>query len=176
MTEAPAFDEGPDGFVQQPLDETSKVNSIKYSTTVFTRDVEITGPMAIEFYAAIDQQDTNWNVITWDVDSSGNRKMLTAGWLKASHRAVDEKRSEPWLPYHDHTRNVPVTPDEVCEYKISLSHIANVFLAGHRLEIEIASMDNGPGSLHICSSKTTLHKIFHNPEYPSHLLLPVIPG
>ena len=31
-------------------------------------------------------------------------------------------------------------------------------------------------SYHICSSKTTLHKVFHNEKYPSHLLLPVVPS
>ena len=32
MEEAPIFNEGPDCFVQQPLDETSEVNSVKYTT------------------------------------------------------------------------------------------------------------------------------------------------
>ncbi|MBA7648169.1 hypothetical protein ES703_55952 [subsurface metagenome] len=176
MAEAPIFNEGPDCFVQQPLDETSEVNSIKYSIAPFSRDVEVIGPMAICFYAAIDQQDTNWNVTLRDVDQAGTKKMMTAGWLKASHRAVDESRSEPWNPWHIHTENVPVTPGKVYEYTIGLSHIASVFRAGHRLEIEIASMDNGPGSLHICSSKTTTHKIHHDPEFASYLLLPIMPG
>ena len=29
---------------------------------------------------------------------------------------------------------------------------------------------------HICSSKTVLHQVYHDPEHPSHLLLPVIPN
>jgi hypothetical protein len=29
---------------------------------------------------------------------------------------------------------------------------------------------------HICSSRTVLHKIYHDRARPSHLLLPVIPG
>ena len=29
---------------------------------------------------------------------------------------------------------------------------------------------------HICSSKTVLHRIYHDAQYPSHLLLPVIPN
>ena len=29
---------------------------------------------------------------------------------------------------------------------------------------------------HICSSKTTVHKIYRNAKYPSHLLLPIIPN
>jgi hypothetical protein len=28
---------------------------------------------------------------------------------------------------------------------------------------------------HICSSKTVVHKIYHDAKRPSHLLLPVIP-
>jgi hypothetical protein len=37
---------------------------------------------------------------------------LTRGWLKASHRALDPKRSKPWWPWHALTReaNKPVTP------------------------------------------------------------------
>jgi predicted acyl esterase len=29
---------------------------------------------------------------------------------------------------------------------------------------------------HVCSSKTVLHKIYHDANRPSHLLLPVIPN
>jgi hypothetical protein len=28
---------------------------------------------------------------------------------------------------------------------------------------------------HVCSSRTTVHKIYRDERYPSHLLLPVIP-
>jgi predicted acyl esterase len=174
---AAIFNEGPDCFIQQPLDETSEVNSVKFSTGPFSRDVEVIGPMAISFYAAIDQEDTNWHISVYDIDTSSMKKLLlTGGWLKASHRAIDENRSKPWEPCHIHTKNVPIIPGEVNEYAISLSHIANVFKAGHRLEIEIDSMDTMPGGLHICSSKTTLHKIFHDKQHASYLLLPVIPG
>ena len=177
MTEAARFNEGPDCFIQQPLDETSEVNSVKFSTGPFNRDIEVIGPMAVYFYAAIDQEDSNWHVSVYDVDSSGAKKaLLTGGWLKASHRAVDENHSKPWEPRHLHDKNVPVIPGEVNEYVIGLSHIANVFKAGHHLEIEIDSMDTMPGGLHVCSSKTTLHKIYHDPKYKSYLLLPVIPG
>jgi predicted acyl esterase len=176
MTEEAIFGEGPDCFVQQPLDETSEVNSIKFSTGPFNRDTEVTGPMAIYLYAAIDQKDTNWHVTVYDVDSAGTKRPLTGGWLKASHRAVDESRSKPWEPWHVHTRKVPLVPGEVNEYIIGLSHIANVFQAGHRLEIEIDSMDIMPGGLHVCSSKTTQHKVYHDAEFKSYLLVPVIPG
>ena len=111
MDEAPIFNEGPDCFVQQPLDETSEVNSIKYTTEPLNEDVEVTGPMAIYLYASIDQTDTNWRVTLSDVDGCGiNRFILTDDWLKASHRAVDESKSEVCRPWHPHTKNEPLTP------------------------------------------------------------------
>jgi len=177
MTEAPAFNEGPDCFVQQPMDETSEVGSLNYSTGPFSHDTEVIGPLALYLYAAIDQADTNWHVTVSEVDGSGKRTLLpTYSWLKASHRAIDESASKPWDPWHVHTKNVPVTAGEINEYAIALSHCANLFRAGHRLEVEIASMDNLPGGLHICSSKTTKHEVYHDPQHASYLLVPVIPG
>jgi len=42
------------------------------------------------------------------------------------------------------------------------------------MEIQIASMDDTLGGLHVCSSKTTLHKIYHNTEHTSYMLMPVV--
>ncbi|MBN1191886.1 MAG: CocE/NonD family hydrolase [Dehalococcoidales bacterium] len=177
IEEAPIFNEGPDCFVQQPLDETNEISSIRYSTPAFNKEIEMTGPSAFYFYASIDQQDTNWRVKLCDVDeSSGRRFVLTEDWLKASHRAIDQSRSESYWPWHDHTRNVPVEPGKVYEYVIGLAPKSHVFRTGHHLELQIASMDDTLGGLHVCSSKTTLHKVYHNPEYPSYLLLPVVEG
>jgi predicted acyl esterase len=175
MPEAPIFEEGPDSFTQQPLDETSDVNTVGYTTAPFGKDTEITGPSVLDLYAAIDQDETNWNVNLYDVDAYGNKLPIISNWLKASHRALDEKRSEAWLPRHDHTKNVPVPPGEIVEYKIAISPISHVFKAGHSLRVEVASMDNMPGGLHVCSSKTTTHYLHHDPAHASYLYVPVIP-
>jgi len=62
---------------------------------------------------------------------------------------------------------------------------ANLFKSGHRICIEITSLDLPTGvsgatnveyiPYHIASSRTTLHKIYHDARHPSHLLLPVVP-
>ncbi len=177
MEEAPIFDEGPDCFVQQPVDETNEISTLKYATAPFTRDVELMGPSAFYFYASIDQEDTNWRVKLVDVDELGVRRFtLTEDWLKASHRTLDKSLSEPFWPWHDHTKNVPVEPGKIYEYVLGLAPKSHVFKAGHHIELQIASMDDTIGGLHICSSKTTLHKIYHNPENPSYLLLPIVEG
>lgn len=180
----------PDVFVQQPPDETAALRSVQYSSGRLTEDLEITGPAAFYLYASIDQSDTNWIVSLRDVAPGGKQVELTKGFLKASHRALDAGLSTPHTPYHPHVDPEPVVPGRICEYAIALAPLSNVFKVGHRIKLVISCMDHArardydlaPESLgrthspwHLCSSKTTLHEVFHDADNPSHLLLPVIP-
>jgi uncharacterized protein len=113
---------------------------------------------------------------------------LTRGWLKASLRALDPGRSLAWKPWHRLTREArkPVSPGEIVAYSVEILATANLFKAGHRICLEITSLDLPTGvsgatnveyiPYHIAFSRTTLHKIYHDARHPSHLLLPVIPN
>ena len=185
-----------------PASQTNRIQKLRYLSEPLPGDVTIAGPSVLHLYASIDQDDTNWIVILKDVGPDvgvqtareGERDItpglhereLTRGWLKASHRAVDPKRSLPGRPWHPLTRaaHKPVAPGEINEYAIEIMATANQFKQGHRICVEITSLDvaTGVGSAtnveyipyHICSSKTVLHRIYHDPKHPSHLLLPVI--
>jgi predicted acyl esterase len=71
------------------------------------------------------------------------------------------------------------------EYAIEIFAMANLFRKGHRICVEITSLDLSTGVLgatnveyipyHACSSCTVVHNIYHDAAHPSHLLLPVIP-
>jgi predicted acyl esterase len=193
----------PDAFTQMPLTRTTRIERLRYMTDPLPHDVTVVGPIALTLYAAIDQDDTNWIVVLKDVgpdvsvrtardgerDVPGDlpERELTRGWLKASYRALDHKRSKPGAPFHKLTREAiaPVVPGEVVEYQILILATANQFKAGHRICLEITSMDapDGTGAMtgveyipyHVCSSKTVTHKIYRDAERPSHLLLPIIP-
>jgi predicted acyl esterase len=197
-----AYDE-PDAFLQMPPTQTNTIQRLRFMTDPLPEDTLIAGPSVLYLYAAIDQEDTNWIVILKDVGPDvsvrtareGERSVpaglpereLTRGWLKASHRALDSKRSKPWQPWHPLTREAwkPVAPGEINEYAIEILATANLFRKGHRICLDITSLDLPTGTAgatnveyipyHICSSKTTVHKVYHNEKYPSHLLLPVIP-
>jgi uncharacterized protein (DUF849 family) len=97
---------------------------------------------------------------------------------------------------------LPITPDEIASQSIaaagagaSVLHLhardpksgrpTNQFRAGHRICIEITSMDvpTGTGAMtnveyipyHVCSSKTVTHRIYRDAVRSSHLLLSIIP-
>ena len=122
-----------------------------------------------------------------EVPANLHEREITRGWLKASHRATDPKRSKPWWPWHKLTREAQqkVEPGKIEEYRIQVLSTANLFRKGHRICLDITSMDLPTGvagatnaeyvPYHICSSKTVVHRVYHDRERPSHLLLPVIP-
>ena len=192
-----------DAFLQMPPTQTNIVQKLRYLSDPLPQDVLIAGPSVLNLYAEIDQDDTNWIVILKDVGPDvsvmsvreGERELpkslpereVTRGWLKASHRALDPERSKPWKPWHPLTRAArkPVIPGEINEYAIEIMATANLFRKGHRICLEITSLDLPTGvagatnaeyvPYHICSSKTVVHKVYHDAMRPSHLLLPVIP-
>jgi predicted acyl esterase len=193
----------PDAFVQMPPTQTRDIQKLRYMTDPLPEDTLIAGPSALYLNAAIDQSDTNWIIVLKDIGPDVSirtaregetevptdlpERELVRGWLKASHRAIDKKRSKPWKPWHPLTKETqkPIVPGEINEYAIEILATANLFRKGHRICVDVTSMDMPTGTAgftnveyvpyHICSSKTTLHKIYHNEKYPSYLLLPVIP-
>jgi putative CocE/NonD family hydrolase len=172
-------------------------------TEPLPHDVLVAGPISLTLYAEIDQPDTNWIVVLKDVGPdvsvvtarAGERTVpqtlpereLTRGWLKASYRATDPDRSRPAEPFYKLTKASiePVTPGEIVKYEIQVLATANQFKAGHRICVEICSLDvpTGTGAMtdveyipyHVCSSNTVTHKIYRDADHPSHLLLPIIP-
>jgi len=103
-----------------PPTQTNEIARLRYMTDPLPEDTLVIGPLALNVYAAIDQDDTNWIVILKDVGPDVSvrtarpgeidipddlpERELTRGWLKASHRAVDPARSKPWRPWHPLTR------------------------------------------------------------------------
>jgi uncharacterized protein len=183
-TDPEPYSDEPDCFMQQPLHLSLKRDGLKYQTPPLAEDLTVIGPGAFHFYASIDQEDTNWIVKLTDADEKGNEVMsLGTVYLKASHRAVDESKSKPYAPWHPHTSAEEIKPGEVYEYTVELLPLGNVFKAGHRIRLEIQSMEHSKDPdmqlhyhPHVCSSKTVVHKIYRDIKYQSHLLLPVIPA
>ncbi|MSY59347.1 MAG: CocE/NonD family hydrolase [Actinobacteria bacterium] len=186
--ESEPLPESSDEFLQQPLSQTLKIESLDYATLPLPQDTEVIGPIALRLFASIDAKDTNWIVALEDVDPAGNAREVTRGYLKASHREVDREQSKPWEPYHPHLSAEPVTPGEVVEYEIAISPTANLFRRGNRIRLRVMSMDYrgnprpAPGvsvvhyPWHVCSSETVRHTVYHDASRPSSLLLPIIPA
>jgi predicted acyl esterase len=116
----------------------------------------------------------------WDVAPGGSRQLVTTGFLKASHRELDD-RTTVGNPFHPHTRTEPVVPGEINEYVIRLYPFATTFRPGHRLECELSCDEPltdahnallPPDAFHLPVGRPVTHKIYRDSTYPSRLVLP----
>jgi predicted acyl esterase len=177
-TQVPAPAE-PESFTQPAPYMDARVYCLRYSTGPLDEEMEVTGPLALHLHASIDIDDTNWMADLVDIDAQGNRQLVSAGYLKAAYRAIDETKSKPFQPVHLRQDPVPVVPGKIMEYAIAMMPTSNVFQKGHSIELIIRNQDDllsrlGTwGVYHLPFMRTVKHTI-HFGE--SHLLLPVIPA
>jgi predicted acyl esterase len=176
--------------------EADPVPKVIYETEPLRENVEVTGPIALYWHAAIESKgvqarswkpaeievlepstnDTDWYLKVKDIDLDGSERCVAEGWLKASHYELDEKKSKPYAPYHPHTRSLPIKPSEVILYASDLRMTSNVFLMGHKIRLEITAQDQVQALwYHLPHMANVKHTIYSNKGRPSYLLMPIIP-
>jgi predicted acyl esterase len=125
----------------------------------------------------LDQPEATWIVTIRNRAPDGSQPVVTKGWLRASHRAVDPAKSTPAKPYHPHRESIPVPIGTVQKYAIDLREMSMVFKKGHQLVLEIRGQDTQieePVWYHQCNPIETEHELRIGGEQASYLLLPVI--
>jgi predicted acyl esterase len=66
---------------------------------------------------------------------------VAQGWLRASHRKLDQEKSLPFRPYHPHTDREPLVPGEVYEVDVEIWPTSIVVPKGYRLALTIGGKD-----------------------------------
>jgi predicted acyl esterase len=177
---APEGKEAPDCY--KTPDSMSLVRAgrpiLAYATPPLEKEIRIWGPLSIVLYGSSTEVDTAWFVKIGDVAPDGNIKFLTQGHLKASFREVDKARLKPGQPFHPFRNPVLLEPTKVYEFQIEMMPTFYTFKLKHRIWLQIASDD--PDFMRHTIYNEVLHTsventIYHDSEYPSHLVLPVIP-
>jgi len=143
-----------------------------YTSQPLLEELEVTGIPRVILHAASDAADTDFASVLVDVHPNGRAVPLAEGILRASYRnSVDG--------------GDPPTPGKVYEYQIELNAVSNAFLPGHRLRLEILSSffpkydrnpntGDPPGEEH--TFKPAHQTVYHDPDRPSHIVLPIIPN
>jgi uncharacterized protein len=154
----------------------ARVHAERRDVLVFTgaplaRDVEVTGPLSVNLWAATDARDTDWHVMLLDVQPDGAAYRVQDGIVRARFREGFEREAFP-------VRNQPTA------YTVDLWHTGLVFKAGHRIRVAVASAAfpkygrnlNTGGDNNADSTYVTAHqRILHDRAHPSFITLPVIP-
>jgi uncharacterized protein len=158
----------------EPHDQQNTENRqdiLVYTSPILESDLEVTGPVIMKLYAASSAVDTDFSAKLVDVWPDGKAYNVVDGIIRARYR---NSLSKPEL----------IKPEKVYEYTIDMRYTSLVFKAGHRIRLEISSSNfprwdrnlntGNPIGLD-ADIKMALQSIFHNSQYPSHIVLPVIP-
>lgn len=156
-------------YDQRGVEEREDV--LVYTSEPLEAPLEVTGPITVTLYASSSALDTDFTAKLVDVAPCGYARNLTDGILRARYR---ESMSDP----------SPITPGEVIRYEIDLWSTSNEFQPGHRIRVEISSsnfprFDRNPNTGELPGRTTemasALQTVHHSTEYPSRIVLPVIP-
>lgn len=150
---------------QRPVER--RLDVLVYSTPPLKEAVEVTGPVSMVLYASSSAPDTDFTAKLVDVAPDGYAANLCDGIVRVSKA----------LPG-------PLEPGLVYELHIDMLVTSNLFRAGHRIRVEVASANfprysrnPNTGEQAECATQmqTALQTVYHDAIHPSHLLLPVIP-
>lgn len=161
---------------------------LTFTSDPLAEDLEVIGPVKLVLFASSDQPEAEFIVRLCDqhpdgdplpADAAPPADIISRGWLRASHRALDPEHSSEARPFHTHRDPQPLEPGEVYRLEIEIWPAAHVFRRGHRLRLELANGDSPMTEgifTHFYGVKAGTDTVHHDADSPSHLVLPVAGG
>ncbi|MGO4250277.1 CocE/NonD family hydrolase [Paenarthrobacter sp. RAF54_2] len=150
------FPRGP--IDQAPIEARSDV--LVFTSEALEEDLEVTGRIRVRLNVQSSAPSTDWVARLCDVEPDGRSINLSDGIVRID-RGADERR----------------------EIEIDLWSTSNVFLAGHRLRVQITNScfprwDRNLNTGNQCDARfvTAQQRLYHDAARPSYIELPVVPS
>jgi len=149
----------------------ARADVLSYTSDVLREDLEVTGMVTVTLFAASSAPDTDFVARLCDVYPDGRSINLTEGVIRARFR--EGVWGEPKL----------MEPGTVTEFTINLDATSNVFLAGHRLRLDVTSsnfplwdrnLNTGGDGVTETTWQVARQTIHHDAARPSRVRLPVV--
>jgi putative CocE/NonD family hydrolase len=161
------------GEIAGPMDQgdlAGRADVLVYTSDPLAAAMDLTGPVRAELWVSTDVPDTDFVAVLVDVHPDGTGWNLCEGATRARH-AVGR----------------PLVPGAVYRIEVDLVAVSAVVEAGHRLRLHVTSSsfpawEPNPNTGHPIgvdgdADLRVAHQVVrHDPENPSHVLLPVIPA
>jgi predicted acyl esterase len=146
-----------------------RADVLVYTTEPFECDLDVVGALKLIVYASSSAVDTDFAARISDVFPDGRAVQLQSSMLRARYR---DPAGEPEL----------LEPGRIYRFEIDLWATANRFERGHRLCLDICSADfprfdrNTNRGGDAGPPLRAAQAVYHDPEHPSCLLIPVLPA
>jgi predicted acyl esterase len=174
-------------------DITDKTQNAKFEFT-FDEKTELTGHMKLklwvqavgkddmDLFVAIEKIDRTGDTVPFPFFTNHDDGPVASGWLRVSHRELDEERSTPYQPYLKHQREKKLKDGEIVPVEIEILPSSTLFERGEKLRLVVQGSDiyyyltDSLITGHLSSVNKGEHVIHTGAKYDSHLLVPVIPS
>jgi hypothetical protein len=156
----------------------------------FDAPTELVGNMKLKLWVSADgADDMDLEVGVKKFDRLGNEVFMAdynhmetgqvaSGWLRVSHRELDEARSTPQQPWLKHKNMQKLAAGEVVPVEVEILPSGTAFAAGDQLRLVVQGheiLQFGYRNHHDDSVNAGHHILYTGGQYDSHLLVPVIP-
>ena len=155
---------------QAPLDE--RMDILVFQTAPLSDDLLIIGPIVLKLWISTNAPDTDFTAKLVNVYPDGSAVNLTYGIIRCEYR-------------NGYSSKAPLLEEgKVYPLEIELNPTAIRFKKGHRIRLDVSSsdfpnFDRNHNTGHDFWSDVELNcarqTIFHDQNYPSHIILPIIP-
>jgi uncharacterized protein len=155
--------------------------ALAYATEPLDETLVMAGTGRVDLHVGSTAPDVDLQVTLSEIRPDGTEVYVQNGWLRASHRALDEDRSTELRPEHTHLEaDASQLPDgELVELNIQIFPFAHVFRAGSQIRLTV----EGPGGTRpewtfdaIAAEPGTINRLGLGGLTTSRVTLPVVPG
>ena len=156
----------------------SRPDVLVFQTEPLIEDTEITGPVSVRLWVSSSAVDTDFTAKLIDVYPAssdypeGYALNLTDGILRVKFR-------DSW------ERPEPMVPGDIYQIEVGLLPIANLFVTGHRIRLDISSSNfprfdvngnTGENPAKSAIRMPAVNTVYHDDIHHSYVLLSVVPG
>lgn len=149
-----------------------------YTTPALGEDLQLLGSASLDLWLSSSADDTDIQATITEVRPDGQEVYVARGWLRASKRALDERRSTPTRPFQRHTEASVefLTPGEPSFMRLEIFPFGHRFRAGSALRLII----DGPVAITgdwgaYLNPTPSVNTVLHDAQHPTRLVLGVMP-
>ncbi|MEZ5179605.1 MAG: CocE/NonD family hydrolase [Acidimicrobiales bacterium] len=154
-------------------------SSVSYTSPLLLVPVVMVGSASADLWIRSSDDDADLQVTLSEVRPDGQEVLIQSGWLRASQRGLDQRRSTVLQPHPTQLEAdaEPLVPDEFTPVRVEVAPFAHAFRLGSRIRVTISApggdtprwrFDSLPGERDVAVARSV--------GRPSALVVPVVPG
>lgn len=154
-------------------------NALSYETPALANDTVMVGSGSANLWIKSSEKDTDLQVTLTEVRPDGKETYVQSGWLRASKRKLDTKRSTDLQPLLTQLESdaAPLPADEYTPVRVEIYPFGHAFRAGSKIRVIISAPGGDkPVWSFVTLAGTQENSVARNADMPSAVVLPVIPG